>query len=109
MPIHVDSNIRVFSQDEFHPLAHRVMGIIFSVHNDFGRLMEEGVYQRTIRRRCEAAGIIPSRREVQITVAHDDFRKPYFMDLLLADEGSSAEVSWAYGVGLHSMDQYGSA
>ena len=43
MPIEVDSKIRVFTEDEFHALAYRVMGIIFEVHNELGRLMEESV------------------------------------------------------------------
>ena len=37
MPIEVDSEIRIFKQDEFHALAHRVMGVVFGVHNEFGR------------------------------------------------------------------------
>jgi GxxExxY protein len=84
MPIEVDSEIRVFSEDEFHALAHRVLGIIFSVHNDFGRLMEEEIYQQAIRQRCEMAGIVPARRELEIKVRYQDFQKSYFMDLLFA-------------------------
>ena len=75
MPIEVDSEIRIFSQEEFHALAHRVMGVVFGVHNDFGRLMEEGIYQQAIRRRCEADGIVPARREVEIKVRYGDFPK----------------------------------
>jgi hypothetical protein len=45
MPIEVDSEIRVLSENEFHALAHRVMGVVFDVHNDFGRLLEENLYQ----------------------------------------------------------------
>ena len=41
MPIEVDSEIRLFSEEEFHALAHRIRGVVFDVHNDFGRLMEE--------------------------------------------------------------------
>lgn len=84
MPIEVDSEIRIFSQNEFHELAHQVMGIAFGVHNDFGRLMEEGIYQHAIQRRCETAGIVPARREVEIRVRHEEFQKSYFMDLLFA-------------------------
>jgi GxxExxY protein len=84
MPIVVDSPIRVFSQDEFHALAHRVLAIVFGVHNEFGRLMDEEVYKQAIRRRCEAAGIVPARREVEIRVTHGNFSKSYFMDLLFA-------------------------
>jgi GxxExxY protein len=84
MPIVVDSPIRLFSQDEFHALAHRVLGIVFGVHNEFGRLMDEEVYKQAIRLRCEAAGIVPARREVEIRVTHGSFSKSYFMDLLFA-------------------------
>ena len=48
MPIIVNSEIRVFSELEFHKLAEKVIGVVFDVHNDFGRLMEEDVYKRAI-------------------------------------------------------------
>ena len=41
MPIEVDSEIRVFSEDEFHSIAEKVIGIVFGVHNNLGRLMDE--------------------------------------------------------------------
>lgn len=84
MTIKVDSEIRVFSEDEFHVLAEKIIGITFDVHNDFGRLMNEDVYKNAIRGRCEASGIIPARREVEVEVCHQDFRKKYYMDLLFA-------------------------
>lgn len=84
MPIIVDSEIHVFSEDEFHELARKIIGIAFDVHNDFGRLMDEEIYKQTIRRRCEAAGVVPARREVEVKVSHEDFEKPYFIDLLFA-------------------------
>ncbi len=58
MPIRVDSEIRVFNDDEFHSLAAKVIGIAFDVHNEFGRLMDEAVYKQAIRNRCEAGGIV---------------------------------------------------
>lgn len=84
MPIEVDSEIRIFNQAEFHSLAHRVLGITFGVHNEFGRLLDEEIYKQAIRRRCEAAGIVPIRREVQITLRFGDFEKRLFMDLLVS-------------------------
>ena len=84
MPIEIDSEIRIISEEEFHALAHRVMGVVFDVHNDFGRMMEETIYQQAIRRRCELAGIVPARREVEIKVRHSEFQKSYFIDLLCA-------------------------
>lgn len=84
MPIEVDSEIRVFTRDEFHSLAHRVLGIAFDIHNEFGRLLNESIYKRALALRCAAAGILPARQEVQITVRFEGFEKPYFMDLLFA-------------------------
>lgn len=84
MPIEVDSEIRVYCEDEFHSLAHQVMGVVFAVHNDFGRLLDEDIYKQAIRRRCEARGIVPARREVEIKIRYADFEKSYFMDLLFA-------------------------
>ena len=84
MPIELDSEIRVFSENEFHSLAHRVMGIVFRLHHDFGRLMNEEIYKQAIRQRCEEVGIVPARREVGIKVRYGDFEKSYFMDLLFA-------------------------
>ncbi len=84
MPIEVDSEIRIFSRDEFHSLAHRVLGIVFQIHNEFGRLMDESVYKNAIMLRCAAAGIFPARREVEIKLTLEGYEKKYFMDLLFA-------------------------
>ena len=46
--------------------------------------MDEEIYKQAIRRRCEVAGIVPARREVEIKVHFKDFRKSYFMDLLFS-------------------------
>ncbi len=83
MPIEVDSEIRIFDRDEFHSLTHRVLGIAFDVHNEFGRLLDESIYKRAISLRCAAAGILPARQEVRITVRFEGFERKYFMDLLL--------------------------
>ncbi|MEO8271202.1 MAG: GxxExxY protein [Aureliella sp.] len=82
MPIQVDSEIRVFSQDAFHSLADKILGIVFDVHNSFGCLMNEDVYKQAICARCESAGIVPARREIKILVSYLDFQKWYYMDLL---------------------------
>lgn len=81
----MDEPIEVFAEDQFHRLAHQVMGVVFGVHNEYGRLLDEDVYQWNIRDRCERAGICPARREVKIAVTHQDFQKLYYMDLLFAN------------------------
>jgi len=85
MPIIVDSEIRVLSETEFHQQAERVIGIVFDVHNQFGRLMNEETYKKIIQARCERAGMVPARREVEICVRHGTFEKRYYMDLLFVN------------------------
>ena len=101
MPIEVDSEIRILSEDEFHSMAEKVIGIVFGVHNDLGRLMDEDIYKQAIRRRCELTGIVPARREVQIKVRYHDFEKPYYM------ERSPTAISWSYKTILHPVGQHG--
>jgi len=83
MPIQVDSKIRVFTQNQFHELDHRVMPVVHAVHDEFGRLLDEAVFKRTIALRCAAKGI-EAEQEVRIRVTHDTFAKDYFLDVLLA-------------------------
>lgn len=46
--------------------------------------MDDEIYKQAIRKRCEQAGIVPARREVQIKARYRDFEKPYYMDLLFS-------------------------
>jgi GxxExxY protein len=94
MPITVAAEIRVFDQDEFHAVDRRIMAVVFQVHNEFGRLLDEELFKREIATRCAAAGIEPVEREVRIRVSHQDFIKDYSMDLLFA-EGVMLEVKTA--------------
>lgn len=82
MAIEVESEIRVLTQEEFHGLNHRVLGIIFEVHNEFGRFLDELLFKKEIAARCEAAGIVPAEREVRIRVSHETFQMHYSLDLL---------------------------
>ena len=82
MPIEVSTEIRACDQEEFHALDRRIMGVVFAVHNEFGRLLEEDLYKREIAARCVAMGIQPVEREVWIRVSHQSFTKDYYLDLL---------------------------
>ncbi len=53
MPIIVNSEIRLLTEREFHAQSETVIGIVFDVHNEFGRLMNEEAYKRIIQVRCE--------------------------------------------------------
>jgi len=91
MPIEPQTEIRVFNQEAFHTLDRRVLGVIFEVHNKFGRFLDELLFKREIAARCLERGISPAEREVAIRVSHDGFAKDYFMDLLFS-HGLMVEV-----------------
>ena len=84
MPIQVQTEIKVFNQEEYHALNRRLLGVAFSVQNDFGRFLDEALAKRELAARCADIGILPVEREVRIRVTHERFVKDYFMDLLLA-------------------------
>ncbi len=83
MPIEVEAGICGFEQEQFHAWDRRVMGIVFEVHNDFGRLLEEELYKREIAARCVETGMGPVEREVRVRVRHEGFAKDYYMDVLV--------------------------
>jgi GxxExxY protein len=83
MPIEVSAGIRVYDQEEFHALDRRIMAVVFGVHNEFGRLLDEELYKREIAARCAGIGLEPAEREVRIRVGHQGFVKDYLMDLLV--------------------------
>jgi GxxExxY protein len=82
MPIEIATQIRVLDQEEFHALDKRVMGVVFAVHNEFGRLLDESLYKQAIASRCAVRGLEPVEQEVRLRVTHETFTKDYFMDLL---------------------------
>ena len=82
MPIEVERGpLRVLSQDEFHEVDRAVMRIVFDIHNEFGRFLDELLYKREIASRCAEAGI-PSERERRVWVRHREFVKEYRLDLV---------------------------
>lgn len=94
MPIKVESPIKVFDQETFHALDRKLMGIVFEVHNEFGRFLDEDLYKREIASRWVDADLGSSEREVRICVTHESFRKDYSMDLLF-NEGLMLETKTA--------------
>ncbi len=84
MPIEVEGGaLRAYSQEEFQGVDYAVMGIVFDVHNQFGRFLDELLYKREVAARCLMAGI-PTEREVRVKVEHGSFRKEYQIDLVIA-------------------------
>lgn len=84
MPIEIRSEVRSLSQQEFHELNHRVLGIIFGIHNEFGRFLDEQLFKTEIAARCNHVGI-SAQPEVRIRVIHETFHKDYSVDLLFSN------------------------
>jgi GxxExxY protein len=82
MPIEISTTIEAYDQENFHAVDRRIMGVVFDVHNEFGRLLDEELYKLEISERCLVLGIQPVEREVRIQVRHATFSKDYYMDLL---------------------------
>src|SRR6266496_4235743 len=82
MPIEVTTEIEVFNQQQFHALGAKLLRIIFDVHNEFGRFLDEALYKNEIAARWVESGQGDVQREVQINVSHKTFRRSFFTDLL---------------------------
>lgn len=82
MPIHTAVPIRFFDQESFHQVDKRVTGLAFDIHNEFGRYLDERLYQSELTRRCREQGFAV-QPELQIDVTFGDFKKTYFADHLI--------------------------
>jgi len=82
MPIECDIQPSGLTDERFHDLDYGIMGIAFDIHNRFGRLHIEKVYQTEFADRCESAGH-EVRREVPIKVSFQGFSKAYYMDVVI--------------------------
>jgi len=94
MPIEIPTDICVLDQEAFHALDRKVMRIVFDVHNEFGRFLDEILYKREIAARWSEAGLGKSAAEVSITVRHESFIKEFRMDLVF-NGGLMLEVKTA--------------
>jgi GxxExxY protein len=109
MPIQVTTQVRVFDQAEFHAQAEKRLRIVFDVHNEFGRFLDEALYKSEIAARWVAAGLGGVEREVRINLSHEDFQKSYFMDalfnrgLLLEAKAAETLVANHRAQGLHYL------
>ena len=82
MPVHFSAQIIKPTKKRFYEIDYLVTGHAHAIHNEFGRLMHEDIYQAELARRCIADGL-PTLREVQLLLAHEMFQKPYYIDLLV--------------------------
>lgn len=82
MPVSVAQPLKVFTQDEYHAIDRVVTGTAFEIQNEFGRYMDEELYQAAMAATLVAKGLTVTR-ELKITLTLDTFRKDYFADLVL--------------------------
>jgi len=83
MPIQVQTDLVVPSEDSFKRICYGVMGKVYDVHNEYGCFFSEKLYKYEIADECRKAGFGRVETEVPIEVTFHDFRKFYFIDLLV--------------------------
>ncbi len=83
MPITHGVEIKTISDEAFHSLDYKVMGLAFSIHREMGRFWNESIYQNELADRCQRAGFEKVSTEVPIRVSHKDFSKSYYVDVLV--------------------------
>ncbi len=66
--------INRITRDEYHRIDYKVMRIAYDIHNEFGRLHNEGTYRNELDRRCKRYGF-DVKTEKKITVRYKDFKK----------------------------------
>jgi GxxExxY protein len=81
MPIEIQADIQRPTSDEFTALAYEVMACAFEVHNEIGRFCDEKIYKRLVAKRFEGIEL-----EVPVNVTFEDFRKQYFLDMLVRNQ-----------------------
>jgi GxxExxY protein len=85
MPIVCPITLLPIGEAELKELDYAVMKHVFASHNELGRLCDEVVYHNDIAARMQTAGI-PAATEVPLHVIHRDFRKSYYLDLIVASK-----------------------
>ncbi len=94
MPVKVCADIRHLEQREFGEIAYRVMDRVFAIHNEMGRFLDENTYRDAV---SISVGD-DAQAEVRVEVAFEDFRRDYFMDLLVGG-GAVFELKAVNGIG----------
>lgn len=83
MPIkHKIQNLQI-SNEDYHSLDYEIMRLVFFIHRDIGRFLNEKIYQNELAYRCEKAGIKPVAVEVPVEISFENFKKWYYLDLLI--------------------------
>lgn len=91
MPITTYVELKKLSQDEFGRVAIDLMRQAFDIHRKLGRFFDETIYQTELANRRGA------RIEMPIEVRFEDFKKIYFVDLLV-EGGAVFEIKTAAAI-----------
>ncbi len=83
MPIQCQHKLISVSQEEFYEVDYEIMELVFGIHNEFGRLFNEKIYQAELADRCIKAGFGSVLTEVPVKVSFKDFVKMYYIDLVV--------------------------
>ncbi len=83
MPIKPGIQIEPISNSDFHSIDYEIMGLVFSIHRDFGRFWNEMIYRNELAYRCQKAGSENVATEVPIEVSFDHFIKFYYIKVFL--------------------------
>jgi len=82
MPIQTPVQLSRPTKAQFSELDYLVTGEAFTIHNEFGRLLDEIVYQKVMLEACKSSGL-SGKDEVPVHIIHKSFRKTYYLDLLI--------------------------
>jgi GxxExxY protein len=84
MPIQPSLYLPTVSDDDFATIDRTVMECAYAVHNKFGRLFDERVYENALAASLRAEGF-EVHTQVPILVTHNSFQKTYYLDLVVDD------------------------
>ena len=82
MPVHTSIPVAVYEQEDFHAVDKVVRGLAFDIHNEFGRYLDERLYQTELAARLLARDMAV-QREMRMTLTLGDFSHDYFADFLV--------------------------
>lgn len=77
----MDKFVRI-EQAEFEAIDYQVMGVAYEVQNQFGRLLQEKIYQAELAERLSSR-FDKIELEVPLTVSFDSFSKRFYADLIV--------------------------
>ena len=82
MPITPSLHLEPVSDDEFAIIDKAVMLCAYAVHNKFGRLYDERIYENDLAARLRVEGF-DVQTQGPVLMTHGGFQKTYYLDLVV--------------------------